>query len=118
MSDIKKRLGRRVRELRKKGGFTISQLAEAADLSDNYVGFIERGVRTPTIETLAKLACALKTDISELFYFPDATSAGREQALKKLLYQLKDKNTEGIELIAEISKNVFGSAYGRRKRRK
>ena len=69
MSDIKKRLGRRVRELRKKGGFTISQLAEAADLSDNYVGFIERGVRTPTIETLAKLACALKTDISELFYF-------------------------------------------------
>ncbi len=118
MLKIQRQLGKRVRVLRKKAGLTISELAEAANLSDNYVGFIERGVRVPTIKTLARLAKALKINIAEFFYFAEQGSVGKEYSLKKLLYQLKDKDIESIELISEIAKNVFTSSYGRKKKGK
>lgn len=118
MSDIQRQIGKRIRALRKKAGLTISQLAETADLSDNYIGFIERGVRLPTIKTLAKLASTLRVNIADFFYFPDQTSPQRKQALTKLLYQLKNKNAAGIELVSEIAQNVFSSSYGKKKKKR
>ena len=38
-----KRLGERIREERRKLGLTQAQLAEAVDISDTYMGAIERG---------------------------------------------------------------------------
>jgi transcriptional regulator with XRE-family HTH domain len=118
MRDIQKQIGRRIRALRKKAGLTISQLAEAADLSDNYVGFVERGVRAPRIRTLAKLASALNVEIADFFYFPDETSNKKEQVIKDILYQLKNKNTEGIEFVSKIIKDVLEFSYSKRKKKK
>lgn len=96
---------------------TISQLAEAAELSDNYIGFIERGMRSPTIKTLVKIAGVLKVDISEFFHFPDQNSSQKEQILNNLFYQLKNKNAEGIKLVSKIAENIFAS-YGKKKKKK
>ena len=40
------RLGQRIREERLKMNLTQAQLAEAIDISDTYIGQIERGERT------------------------------------------------------------------------
>ena len=40
-------LGQRIREQRKEKGWTIEQFAERVDLSTNYVGDLERGVKMP-----------------------------------------------------------------------
>ncbi len=40
-------------------------LAFKAGLNRAYVGYIERGERKPTVDTLAKLAKALKVKLSE-----------------------------------------------------
>ncbi len=46
-----KRLGERIREERKRINLTQAALAEAIDISDTYIGAIERGERSPTLDT-------------------------------------------------------------------
>ena len=47
---MKTLLGQRIREQRRKKGWTMDKLAEKADLSVNYVGDLERGVKTPSLD--------------------------------------------------------------------
>jgi transcriptional regulator with XRE-family HTH domain len=50
-----KRLGLRIREERTRLGLTQAALAEAIDISDTYMGAIERGERSLTLDTLVRL---------------------------------------------------------------
>jgi len=58
-----KELGKRIRAERRRQDLTQEKLAEMADISDSFMGHIERGGRTLSIETLAKLANALNINI-------------------------------------------------------
>jgi transcriptional regulator with XRE-family HTH domain len=59
-------VGEAVRVRRKKAGLSQEQLAEKADLTRNYIGDIERAEKKITLETLAKLAKALKCRVRDL----------------------------------------------------
>ena len=50
-----KRLGERIREERLRLHLTQAQLAEDVDISDTYMGAIERGERSLTLDTLVRL---------------------------------------------------------------
>jgi transcriptional regulator with XRE-family HTH domain len=50
-----KRLGKRIREERQRQGLTQSVLAEAVDISDAFMGQIERGERCLSVDTLVRL---------------------------------------------------------------
>ena len=52
-------LGRSVREARKARGMTQEGLAELAGLDRTYISGVERGVRNPTVRSLALIARAL-----------------------------------------------------------
>jgi len=65
--EIKKAFGKRLRELRQAKGLAQDQLAIKAGLNPSYVGFIERGERNPTLQTIWKLAQALRVDLKEFF---------------------------------------------------
>ena len=58
--------GRRVRQQRKLAQMTQEQLAEKAGISFAFVGHIERGTRKASLETVVKLANALKISPSIL----------------------------------------------------
>lgn len=64
--DIYGRLARNVRRLRKDLGISQEELADLANLHRTYVSGIERKVRNPTIEILARLAVALGVTESDL----------------------------------------------------
>ena len=51
---MKTLLGQRIREQRRKKGWTMDKLAEKADLSVNYVGDLERGVKAPSAELMSR----------------------------------------------------------------
>ena len=63
---ISKDLGRFVRAKRTALGMSQEDFADHAGFHRTYVGFLERGERTPTIATLARLARAFKVKISDL----------------------------------------------------
>jgi transcriptional regulator with XRE-family HTH domain len=59
-------LGERIRVIRKAADFSQEVLAEKADLHHNYVGELERGEKAATIDTLLKIAKALKVRVRDL----------------------------------------------------
>jgi transcriptional regulator with XRE-family HTH domain len=69
VSEIGKRVGTRIRELRTQGArrWTQEELAERAHISVSFLSMIERGERVPHLETLFALASALEVRLSELF---------------------------------------------------
>jgi transcriptional regulator with XRE-family HTH domain len=44
----------------------MNRLAERAGLSQSMVSLLERGLRTPTLDTLLRIAAALDVDLSRL----------------------------------------------------
>ena len=61
-------LGKRIRTERRRQDLTQEKLAEMAEISESFMGHIERGGRTLSIETLAKLATALNISIEYILY--------------------------------------------------
>ncbi len=61
-----KRLGARIREERLRLNLTQAQLAEEIDISDTYMGAIERGERSLTLDTLVRLVNRLGVTIDYL----------------------------------------------------
>jgi transcriptional regulator with XRE-family HTH domain len=66
-----KAFGLAVRRRREKLGLSQERFAFAAEIDRTYVSGIERGVRNPTVKTIARFAIALKTKPSRLFAAAD-----------------------------------------------
>ena len=58
--------GQVVRELRQEAGLSQERLAYLAKLSRNYVGQVERGENSPTLDAVAALARAFGKSAREL----------------------------------------------------
>ena len=61
-----KAFGQALREIRNEHGISQEQLALDCELDRTYISLIERGVQSPTIRTVAKLAEILGTKPSVL----------------------------------------------------
>lgn len=66
MSDIKVRVGAKIRECRKKKGWSQEQLAFETELHRAYIGHIERGEKSIGLKNLEKIANALEIPITSL----------------------------------------------------
>ncbi|OGI59887.1 transcriptional regulator [Candidatus Nomurabacteria bacterium RIFCSPHIGHO2_01_FULL_38_19] len=67
--DIKQKIGKKIKELRIKEGYSQEELASYAKLHRTYISDIERGERNVSIENIGKIAKALKTEPNELLNF-------------------------------------------------
>ena len=56
-----------VRRLRLEAGLSQEELAQAADVRQALISEVERGEANPTLESLTKIANALKVQLSDLF---------------------------------------------------
>ncbi len=82
MSELSKQIGERLRSLRLTAGLTQEHLAERADLHTTYIGQLERGEKNATVETICKLAKALKVAPSQIFAhlpLPDSPPSPAEE---------------------------------------
>ena len=60
------KFGKKVREERKKLGYSQEVLAEKAGVHRTYIGMIERGEKNITLANIQKVSKALKIKISKL----------------------------------------------------
>lgn len=67
MSDTANALGQRIREIRINQHMSQEELSFKAGISAAHLGQIERALKNPTIDTVAKIAGALNVPISSLF---------------------------------------------------
>ncbi len=61
--------GRRVAELRRAAGYSQEEFAFKCNVDRTYIGTIERGEKSPTLNTIDKIAVALGITKSELFNY-------------------------------------------------
>lgn len=99
MSDVRVRLGTRIRQIRLEQGKTQEQLGERAGLSYKQIGEIERGKRNPGLETLEKLAVGLEVPLADLFV-PRGEGAYPEISTRNaVVRELKSKLEGALELL-------------------
>lgn len=106
-TQLYRQIGERIRSLRKLARFTQEELAERADLSVQFVGFIERGQAKPTLDSLEKLAKALRVRIEDLFRFPKNYSQQTKEEIQQIGWLLRDKRPEEIRLFHHLIEQVF-----------
>lgn len=58
--------GAQLRALRRKARMTQEQLGFETDISRTYISLLERGERSPTLDTIVKLSNGLNISIAEL----------------------------------------------------
>lgn len=63
----KKILGRKIKEARNSLGLTQAELAEKIEVSQNFLGDIERGIKLPGLPKLILLSNTLKLSLDYLF---------------------------------------------------
>lgn len=69
VSKYTKLVGMNVKLARVKAGLKQEELAEKADLSRETISSIERGEKSPTVQTVGAIADALGIDMYKLFIF-------------------------------------------------
>lgn len=73
---LRKRFGKRIRDLRKAKGWSQMKLSEKSGVSWQHVGSIERAERAMTVDALDKLCSALGCDAVDLL--TDEARLGQE----------------------------------------
>ncbi len=92
--DITTEIGNRIRIQRQKKHLSQEKLAEYSDLHHTYIGQLERGEKTPSIDTLYKIAKGLGIPLTALLQdLETVTEAPTDYALKS--YQLIERQTPG-----------------------
>jgi transcriptional regulator with XRE-family HTH domain len=66
---LQKKLGLRIASLRKACDLTQEKLAEATGYSVEFISLVERGINSPAVEGIGKIAKALKVEPKDLFDF-------------------------------------------------
>lgn len=67
MENIRRDVGKRIKELRKLCGFTQEELGEKANLNYKFIGELERGKVNVSLDSLFRIANALEIHVSDLF---------------------------------------------------
>ena len=97
-------------QLRNKAGMTQARLAEKTNLSVDSISRIERGERAPSLDSIEKIANALKIRLSELLNFDDeetkVLSENPSESLE-LWKLLRSKRPKQVKKITEIVKIVL-----------
>ena len=64
---LPKSLGKKIQKIRKTTGLTQEELAEKVGISRAYMGYIEQGRYSASLEVIEKVARVLKVKMSNLF---------------------------------------------------
>lgn len=100
VKDFNAEVGARVKELRCGQGLTREKLAEAAEISTQFLSDIEFGRKGMGILTLKKLCVALRVSADYIIFGREA--GGETLAAEELLKQLNERQLKCAEKIIKI----------------
>jgi len=99
------KLGQRIREERLKLNLTQEQLAESVDISISYMGQIERGERSLTLDTLIRLVNRLGITVDYLLQ--DYTDVNDENFINQLKQLMYGRDSKQKKMALDVLKVMF-----------
>ncbi len=100
-----KRLGKRIREERQRLNLTQAQLAEDIDISDTYMGAIERGERSLTLDTLVKLVNRLGVTVD--YMLSDSVRDSNANIINQFLQITDCQPLERKQMAINVLRTIF-----------
>ena len=100
-----KELGHKIRSLRKSRGFTLQDIGDSAGCTKAYISQIEKGVVSPSISVLKRIATALGVKLVDLFLGPGEED---EEVVVKRGEGFKIKYPRGDASLSMLVKNLDG----------
>ena len=113
--DIKRVVGRNIRLARKAQGLSQLALAERSELWADFIGKVERGTTSPSIESLKAIATAMNLSLGDLFA-GELQADSSQEALIELIGLCRGRAREDIELLVGIAQLVFQRRRDRSKK--
>ena len=95
-------MGDRIREARKKKGLTQERLAEQLDISVEFVGQIERGIKLPSMQVFMRMIEVM--NVSADYILRDSVSTGQlfgDNAIGRKIENLKPKQKIALEALID-----------------
>ncbi|MCM3630022.1 helix-turn-helix domain-containing protein [Paenibacillus glycanilyticus] len=105
MNEISRNIGENIRAIRKQKGFSQEQLALRAEINGSYMGQVERGEKSPTIDVLSKIAHALQCPLEQLVHVDGALPEEISYA-DKIAYQLQGLTVKEQEAVYKFVKQL------------
>lgn len=100
-----KQLGYRIREERLKLNLTQEKLAEDIDISPSYMGQLERGERSLSLDTLVNLCRRLGVTVDYLLQ--DSLTSNREGYINQFVYLMDNRSEEQVKMVIDMIKVLF-----------
>jgi len=105
-ADIQTRFGRKLRELRLERGLSQSTLAERANVTPEHVSRMERGVVSPSLDVVGRLARALSLEPKALFDFASPRGSP-DTSLAQLADLARQGSLEDRRLLVRLAETVI-----------
>ncbi|GGA49235.1 helix-turn-helix domain-containing protein [Paenibacillus physcomitrellae] len=99
------KLGKRLREERLKLNLTQEKLAEKVEVSEAYIGQIERGERSLSLDTLIKLVNQFGVTVD--FLLQDSVSSNNEQFFEALKQIVNNRSIQEKQMALDMLKVLF-----------
>lgn len=97
-------LGKRIREERLKLNLTQEKLSESVDISNSYMGQIERGERNVTLDTLIRIANRLGVTID---YLLKESITIDDKYVNQLMQLMDGKTDKQKQMALDVIKIMF-----------
>ncbi len=88
-------IGDRIRKYRELSRMTQEQLSESCSLCTGYIGHLERGTRSPSLETLVKISQILRVSLDDLVF---GKTEINNNMIKILALTLEEKDPEKVKV--------------------
>lgn len=118
MADLRKRVGRRIQQLRKAAGLTQPQLADRMRGNYKYLGYVEQGRKDIRLSTIDAIARALRVQPYQLLVAGDP--AGAEPTLLRdptVLKALRRTDPKARALVMDLMDNILRWSAERKPKR-
>ncbi len=111
-TSLSKNFGKRIRQLRKSRGMTLEMLSNKSSLSVRFIGHIERGTQSASLDTVDKLCSAFNFNPIEMFDFSEVTSNEIKQLEEIFFVLLRKASRNGkmqkvLKLMFTLLKEIY-----------
>jgi transcriptional regulator with XRE-family HTH domain len=107
---VRKFLGTRLRALRKQRALSQERLGERSGLSGKFIGEVERGEKSISIDSLYRVSVALEIPLRDLTDVRERSQATNEDAERIFALISGRRRAEDLRRAYEVLRAMFGRA--------
>lgn len=105
--DITAEIGNRIKFYRKDRNLSQEQLAEISELHPSYIGQLERGIKTPSIDTIYRITKGLDVSMSDFLKSIENVDTDEDTYAMKAYMLIEQEKASDQKHLYDIIKQII-----------